>query len=46
MTLETEARTVYPAITVLKDGQQVALISNCNESKGNAPLSDYIGYSI
>lgn len=40
MTLETEARTVYPAITVLKDGQQVALISICNESKDNAPLSD------
>lgn len=40
LTSETEARTVYSAITVLKDGQQVALISICNESKDNAPLSD------
>lgn len=40
LTSETEARTVYPAITVVKDGQQVALISICNESKYNAPLSD------
>lgn len=40
LTSETEARTVYPAITVLKDGQQVALISICNESKDNSPLSD------
>lgn len=40
LTSETEARTVYPAITVVKDGQQAALISICNESKDNAPLSD------
>lgn len=40
LTSETEARTVYPSITVVKDGQQVALISICNESKDNAPLSE------
>lgn len=40
LTSETEARTVYPAITVVKDGQEVALISICNESKENAPLSN------
>lgn len=40
LTSETEARTVYSAITVVKDGQQVALITICNESKDNAPLSD------
>lgn len=40
LTSETEAKTVYPSITVVKDGQQAALITICNESKDNAPLSD------
>ena len=40
LTSETEARTVYSAIAVVKDLQQVAIISICNDAEENAPLSE------
>lgn len=43
---ETEALTVYPSVTVVKDSQQAALISVCNESEENAPLSECIISSV